>query len=160
MTSHPQRPPACRRPSSQGWCSSLGPHWSSSWASPSPPPADTHMKMAPYKLNTTYNHTTLKQTIWIVHFCPSHYLVHTAQRGLLCAGDQMSSDTNHVDLILLNEWHRGHQGGGETLHHKQAPLSVSSPSHWALPCFALRCYWSQRWSANQRQRWRNCRGEA
>lgn len=42
MTAHHQYPPACKCPSCQGRWSSLDPHWSSSWACPSPPPADTH----------------------------------------------------------------------------------------------------------------------
>ena len=42
MNSHRQRLTTCRQISSRGQCSSVGPHWSSSWASPSPPPAITH----------------------------------------------------------------------------------------------------------------------
>lgn len=38
-------------------------------------------------------------------------------------------------------------------------FSPNLPSCWAQPCSALWCYCSRRWSASQRRRRRNCRGE-
>lgn len=38
-----------------------------------------------------------------MHFCFYCYLIHTAQRGLFCAGDQMRSNTNHIKLVLLKQ---------------------------------------------------------
>lgn len=154
MTAHHQYLPACKCPSCQEWWSFLDPHWSSSWGCPSPPPADTHE-----------NGTALKgeeKAVWnvlSVPFGPNLPYTRSPVRAVLCRWQdefQHQPCWSHFPETIVHMVSEEQR----SCFCSWATASVTSPSHWARPRFSRRCYWSRRWSANQRQRWKNCGSQA
>lgn len=76
--------------------------------------------------------------IWRIHFGPNCYLIHAAQGGLFCACDQMSSNADHIDLVLLKQGRTGCQRGEEALPHNKIYVYTLRSVHLLVElCHAL-----------------------
>lgn len=123
MTAHHQYLPACKCPSCQGRWSSLDPHWSSSWACPSPPPADTH--------GNGIAHKGEEKAVWnvlSVPFGPNLPYTHSPVRAVLCRWQdefQHQPRWSHSPETIIHRVSEEQR----SCFCSWATASVTSPSH-------------------------------